>query len=226
MDRIESKIEDKILKDIRSQRLKMFPKWIFTYSKVLKLVTISILYVSAVWFMNISIYKVSYHKSWLYLSYGQMGFQNFFHNFPFVLTVISILSIILMFNIFKQMDIYYKKYFPLLFISIIASIFSLAYGMNVKGINTFLEQKSNLHVLYHNGFTNPDWVIGNAIYRDQKGILIKFVDGRFFRAVPHSDNVILPIPAKNECIKAKGVITKEAVIDTFKFYKCAYKDNR
>lgn len=126
-------IKKQIMEKIKSEEIKMKPKWYFVVGSILLFLGVLFSTISAVFVINLMLFLLRTHYGPMY----QYRLNLILLNFPWWLIVIGVISIFFGIKLLKQYDFSYKKNFLLLAFSYLLIIFLTAYLIDYFNLNKF-----------------------------------------------------------------------------------------
>lgn len=135
-------LENKILKKILTNQIKMKPRWYFIVGSSLLLLGITLLSFTSIFLTNLTIFLI--HKR----GPGSMRLEMMINSFPWWVPILAICGIISGILLFKKYDISYKKNFLFLIIGFIITILLTAFLINSLGFNENWSRKKPLMRFY------------------------------------------------------------------------------
>ncbi len=119
---IESDVEQLIMERIRSQEIKMKPKWWFALGSIISLIGIAGSLLGAVFLVHLAIFSSKQHGPM-----GEVRFQFMINSFPWWIPVIAIILLIVGIYLLHKSTSLYKH--NIIMITIIITILTLIAGM-------------------------------------------------------------------------------------------------
>jgi hypothetical protein len=176
------KIEQKVMTEIKSGRVKLRSKFIFLAEKlgVGSAFVLSALF--AILFLSLIFFYLKASDNLRYLSFGSRGFFAFLESFPYFLVIVFIILILLTGFILKKSGFAYQK--PFSRMALIAAVFILVLGgfLTLIGVGEQIEQHTFKHQalgdffrpFLHQGFQERNnGLVGRVIAIAEKEIILQ-----------------------------------------------------
>lgn len=139
---IKPNMEKIVMGKIKSDELKMRPKWLFILGSILTMAGLVGLTVGAIFLTNLTIFLIRKRGP----GYGRLELM--FESFPLWIPVLAILGIVLGIWMLKKYEFSYKKNFLLIIISFIASIIIAGLLIDQLGLNTVWSRQGPMRRFY------------------------------------------------------------------------------
>jgi hypothetical protein len=138
----KNKMEEKIMAEIKSGKIKLRSRYIFLAEKLGLGSAFLLSTLLAVLFVSLILYYLKESDNLDYLSFGSMGFFAFLESFPYLLVISTITFIFITALILKKSDITYKKSFTYITISLIGFVIIAGGGLAFTNIGEQIEQET------------------------------------------------------------------------------------
>lgn len=133
-------IENKVMAEIKSGKVKLRSKYIFLAEKLGIGSALALSIILAILFFNLALFYLRSSDNLSYLSFGSRGFLAFLDSFPYGLVIIFIISLFFAGLILKKTDMVYKKPFGHLAMFLIIAIMLLGVLLTFTRIAERIEQ--------------------------------------------------------------------------------------
>jgi len=176
----QNNIEDAIMQEINSGRVKPRPKFVFLAEKIGVSGVLALSIIIAVLFCCLVVFYFGASENLYYLSFGSSGLWAFLESFPLLLIVGLLLLITSACLIIKKAGMLYKKPFGVV---IIVTVFSIVLGGCALALTDFAEKiESGTKFLQPANFMNRHkGVAGKVTHVGEQLLIIK---------TPHGERVI------------------------------------
>lgn len=149
---IKTNLSEKIMLKIKSGKVRMRPRFLFVAEKVFLTLGLFLLIVTAIIFVNLTIYIVKNNGAMEFLDFGLDGWEAFWENFPYGFIIWILIFLFLSYLMFKKFDISYKK--PSYNFLIIFAVIGLGGGLllsSTKANESLVKpaKESNIPILRH-----------------------------------------------------------------------------
>jgi hypothetical protein len=127
--------ESKIISQIKSDKIKMKPKWYFVLGSLLMFTSLIGLSMGAVFLVNLGIFLIRRNgplNTW--------KLQSILSTFPWWILLVAIGGIYLAIRLLKKYDLSYQKNFKLIIVMFVLAIFSAGLLLDGLGLNEYLSQ--------------------------------------------------------------------------------------
>lgn len=171
-------IEDKIMADIESGKVKLRSKYIFLAEKfgLSSVVVLSILL--AILFCNLALFYLRSTDNLVYLSFGKRGIYAFLESFPYLLVIGLIISIFAAGALIKKSGWFYKKPYTYTALSLLGGVIMIGAALSYTRVAEFIETQC-----YYNNMVTP--VVSVFLHRNL-GERSTGISGRVIEAKPDS----------------------------------------
>lgn len=139
------KLEQAVMAEIKSGRVKLRSRYIFLAEKLGVGSAITLTILLAVLFFNLFLFYLKYSDNLRYLSFGSFGLFAFLESFPYGLIMIFVLLIFVSGVIFKKSGILYQKSFGSLAVFLTLGIMFLGIVLTFTSLAEMIE-----HAAYNN----------------------------------------------------------------------------
>jgi len=121
-DNNKTKIEEKVMAEIESGRVKLRSKYIFLAEKLGLGSAFALSVILAALFLNLFFFYLKASDNLVYLSFGNFGFLAFLESFPYLTVAVLIVMILAAGAIIKKSDFAYKRPFGYFAVGLIAFV--------------------------------------------------------------------------------------------------------
>lgn len=118
-------IENKVMAEIKSGKIKLRSKYIFLAEKLGVGSALALSVILAILFFNLALFYLRSSDNLYYLSFGSRGFLAFLDSFPYGLVIIFVLSLFVAGAILRKTDLMYRKPFGYMAIFLIIAVMLL-----------------------------------------------------------------------------------------------------
>ena len=166
---IENNLEEKVMSEIKSGRVKLRSKYIFLAEKFGLGSAFVLSVLLAVLFFSLLLYYLRASDNLIYLSFGSRGFFVFLSSFPYLLIIALIVSIFVAGFIIKKNDSFYHKPFGLLAVCLVGLV--LVFG-SVLAFTNMAERIDRRASFLHSGMEERDRGIAGIIVDVEEDFVI------------------------------------------------------
>ncbi len=135
-------METIVMKKIKSDEIKMKPKWLFVAGSIFTIAGLVGLTIGAIFLTNLTIFLIRKRGP----GYGRLELM--LESFPLWIPILAILGIIFGIWMLKKYDFSYKKNFPLIVIAFIASVIIAGLLVDQLGLNNVWSHKGPMRGFY------------------------------------------------------------------------------
>ena len=139
----EINIENKIMEQVLSGKVKMKPRWYFILGSVLSFVGLTGMIVGAVFLTNLTLFLIRKQGP------GTGRINMMLESFPLWVPLLAVAFVILGILVLKRYDFSYKKNFPLVAGTLVAAIILSALIINLSGLNDIWSKRGPMRRLYN-----------------------------------------------------------------------------
>lgn len=136
----EINLEDKVMSEIKSGRVKLRSKYIFLAEKLGIGSVLVFTILLAVLFFSLALFYLKSSDNLGYLSFGSRGILAFLESFPYLLIITFVILIFIAGFIIKKSGIFYQRPFGYLAAALLGSIILLGFGLGLTNLNEKIEQ--------------------------------------------------------------------------------------
>ncbi|OGD86999.1 hypothetical protein A2164_04200 [Candidatus Curtissbacteria bacterium RBG_13_35_7] len=156
-------LEEKIMKKIHKDHVKMRPRFYFVAASILLGIGLAGAVFMALFFINLVFFRLRIHGPLGYLIFGEFGWKPFLATFPWLPFVIAIIGTIGGLILLRRYDISYKKSFLGLVIILAVLILSLGFLVDKAGFNEKAQNLGQLSPFYKHKFMGEEWLVGEIV---------------------------------------------------------------
>lgn len=186
-----NKLEQKVMKKIKSSKIKMRPRIYFAAGSILLALGITLSSLLAIFLINIISFRLRTERPLDYLRFGRHGLPAFAHLFPWALFLIAVVSIFLGISLLKKYDFSYQRNFLITILGIILLSLFLGIGIDRLGANRSIAVLPKFKKLYQNEFLTQKWLVGEIITINQDSLKVVTPNGREVVIILEKDTEIL-----------------------------------
>ena len=139
----EINIENKIMEQGLSGKVKMKPRWYFILGSVLSFAGLTGMIVGAVFLTNLTLFLIRKQGP------GTGRINMMLESFPLWVPLLAVAFVILGILVLKRYDFSYKKNFPLVAGTLVAAIILSALIINLSGLNDIWSKRGPMRRLYN-----------------------------------------------------------------------------
>lgn len=141
--KIKLNIEKSVMQKIKTDKVKMKPRWYFIAGSLLSFIGVTALSMGAVFLINLIFYLSRRN-----FTIGYWRLQDILESFPLWLPFLAIIAIISGVWLLKKYDFSYKKNFVLIIIAFVLSIIISAWLIDRLGINETWSRQGRMRRFY------------------------------------------------------------------------------
>ncbi|OGM12397.1 hypothetical protein A2W13_02015 [Candidatus Woesebacteria bacterium RBG_16_36_11] len=141
-------MEKVVMGKIKSDEIKMKPKWLFVLGSTFIMAGLVGLTVGAIFLTNLTIFIIKKRGP----GYGRLDLM--LNSFPIWIPILAVLGVILGIWMLKKYDFSYKKNFVLIILSFIASVIIAGLLVDQLGLNTIWSHQGPMRMFYQQ-FQSP-----------------------------------------------------------------------
>lgn len=192
-----NEVENKVMGEIKSGKVKLRSKYIFLAEKLGVGSAIILTALLAVLFFNLVLFYLKASDNLAYLSFGRSGILAFLESFPYWLVISFVLLIFVAGYFLKKSELVYKKPFGVVALVLVAVVLAAGIGLSFEklGLNERIENEAfgpNAHMSFMRSF------MPGGLHEFGRGIV-----GRV--ALVKNDHIIVQTPRALETIYFAGV---------------------
>jgi hypothetical protein len=172
-NKIKQDFSQKVMKVIQEKKVKMKPRMYFILSSLLLGLGFFSSLLIAIFLINAVSFHLRIHRPFEYLHFGKPGYMPFIYNFPWLLLIFAIITIVSGILMLKKYDISYQKSF-LGIITVLISLIIL-FGVTFSFIapqKRFLHPMPNKILWQKKAILQDNWLIGKIVSLDKKEKLL------------------------------------------------------
>lgn len=136
-------LEKEIMSKVALGKIVMKPKWYFIIGTVLSIFSIASLSVISIFLTNIILFTLRKRGPM-----AQWKIQMLINNFPLWIPILAIMGIVIGIWMLKKYDFSYKKNFPIVIITFIASIIIAGFIIDQSGLNEIWSHRGVMRRFY------------------------------------------------------------------------------
>lgn len=183
-------LSKKVMKTIRTQKVKMKPRLWFALSSLLLGIGLAISLVLAVFFVNLVLFKIQTQGPLAFLLLGRLGIKGFLANFPWLPIILAFSGVAGGLFLLKRYDFSYKKSFWGIALLVMAFILTLGFLVDRIGANKKIAEFVVLRRAYRQEFSGQDWVVGEIVAVNQEEILLETPLRKEVRVIRGEDTLV------------------------------------
>ncbi len=178
MTKTKTDLEKKVMGSIKKKKIKMRPKFYFVAGSILLGAGLALAIITAILFLNFTIFRFRVHTPLAYLRFGRLGLTPFLLNFPIIPIILSIIGIIAGITLIKKYDISYKKNYLGIVVGLFSFVAILGFFLEKTGFNERIAQRNNLPQFICGKFDGDSWVAGQVVEINESELVVQTPSGK------------------------------------------------
>ncbi|MFC1710165.1 hypothetical protein ACFL0F_00700 [Patescibacteria group bacterium] len=173
MSKAKNDISDKVMKDIKADKVKMKPKVYFILGSVILGVSLAFLILFTSFFIHLLMYRVRVNTPQAFLGFGRMGLTPFLLNFPWIQLGLVAGGLIIGLYLLKRYDFSYKRNIWVITLVVVTLLVSLTYLIDNFGLERKFVGVKPMGPLYKANSIGKNWVVGEVTQSSGDRVVIK-----------------------------------------------------